>query len=162
MQASTGNGLLLISVSFIISLALMIIPLPAWAEYCRPEWVFLTLIYWSTFTPKRVSIGIGWIVGLLLDVLQGTLLGEYALMGALTAFVCHQLQQRLQMFPVIQQCVFVFLLLGIQFIMIIWIQGFSGHPIQGWQFGLPVITSTLLWPVVREILHWARRRYRIK
>jgi len=156
MQSQSLYGNWIIALTLFLSLILTVVPLPVELENYRPEWVLLVLIYWAMYAPNRVGIGIGWVVGLLLDALQGTLLGEYALVGALTTFIVNQFHQRLQLFPILQQCLFIFLLLGIQFIMIMWIQGFSGHPIQGWQYGLPVIVSALIWPLFRGFMFLLR------
>jgi rod shape-determining protein MreD len=162
MQRTSAYSGFIITFTFAIALLLMVIPLPSSLENYRPEWLLLMIIYWAAYAPKRVSIGIGWMSGLLLDVLQGTLLGEYALVGMITAYVANQLHQRLQLFPTLQQCIFVFLLLGTQFILIMWIQGFSGHPIQGWQYGLPIVVSAILWPFIKGLMGWLQRRYKIK
>ena len=147
--------------TLLLGLVLTIMPLPEWLADYRPNWLMLILIYWAMMLPQRVGIGTGWICGLLLDVLQGTLLGENALLAALVTFVTSQFHQRLRTFPLLQQCVFIFLLLGIQFIILVWIQGISGQPIQGWYFGLPVITSAWIWPLVYSLLRWLQFRFKI-
>ncbi|MFI4962857.1 MAG: rod shape-determining protein MreD [Legionellales bacterium] len=150
----------IIGLTLIGSLLLMIVPLPEWLQDYRPNWLMLFLIYWAMMTPERVGIGTAWICGLLLDGLQGTLLGENALLCALVVFVTTQFHQRLRMFPILQQCVFIFLLLGIQFIILVWIQGISGQPIQGWYYGLPVIISAWIWPLIYSVLHWVQTRFK--
>lgn len=161
MQRSSPYSGFIIGVTFFLALLLMAIPFPENVENYRPEWLLLILAYWAMYTPHRVSLGIGWFSGLLLDVLQGTLLGEYALIGLITAYIANLLHHRMQLFSLLQQCVFIFLLLGIQFILIMWIQGFSGHPVQGWQYGISVITSAVLWPVFSTMMSWLCRRYQI-
>ena len=74
-----SQGGLTIALSFFVALILTIIPLPDWMASFRPEWVALTLIYWSMALPQRVGVGIGWGLGLALDVLKGALLGQHAL-----------------------------------------------------------------------------------
>lgn len=149
----------IIGVTLVFSLLLMIMPLPEWLRDYRPNWLMLVLIYWGMMQPGRVGIGTAWICGFLLDALQGALLGENALLCALAVFVTTQFHQRLRMFPILQQCVFIFLLLGIQFIILVWIQGISGQPIQGWYYGLPVIISAWIWPLVYSILYWLQKRF---
>jgi rod shape-determining protein MreD len=157
-NATKSTSRWLIGITLIIGLILMIMPLPLWLEDYRPNWLMLILIYWSMMLPQRVGIGTGWIFGLLLDALQGTLLGENALLCALGVFVTSQFSQRLRIFPLLQQCVFIFLLIGIQFIILVWIQGISGQPVQDWFYGLPVITSAWIWPLVYSVLRWLQKK----
>ena len=84
--------------SFLVALILTILPLPAWAGPYRPEWTLLVLIYWCMAIPQRVCIGVGWVVGILLDALRESLLGQNALGFALAAFVTIKLHQRLRVF----------------------------------------------------------------
>ena len=55
---------------------LMMMPLPDAIAPFRPDWIALILIFWAMTVPRSYSIGIAWIVGVVLDVAQGTLLGQ--------------------------------------------------------------------------------------
>ena len=72
-----GGGVILLT--FVIALLLTVIPLPDWARYLRPDWVGLVLIYWCMALPERVGVTTGWFMGLLVDLLTGTVLGQHAL-----------------------------------------------------------------------------------
>ena len=67
------------AMSFVVSLMLTALPMPEWASLWRPAWVALVLIYWCMALPARSGVLVGWSVGLLLDVMTGTLLGQHAL-----------------------------------------------------------------------------------
>ena len=47
----------------------------AWA----PDLLALTLAFWVVHQPRRVGVGAGFVLGLLIDVHQGALLGQHAL-----------------------------------------------------------------------------------
>ncbi len=68
-----------IVVSYLVALLLTIWPLPNWAEPFRPAWVVLATIYWCLFLPHRVGLLVTFGVGILVDTLTGSLLGEHAL-----------------------------------------------------------------------------------
>lgn len=155
-HTSERHSYIAIFFTLLAAIALTIVPLPDWLVYYRPAWVSLCLIYWAIKAPDQVGIGVAWMVGLLLDAFQGTLLGEYALLCMLVVFVSGQMHQRLRLFPILQQAVFVFLLLGIQFIMFVWIQGLSGHPMHSWSYGFSVLTSMLVWPFMAGFLNWTK------
>ena len=73
-----------ILVSFLVAMMLTSLPLPETAIIYRPDWLILVLIYWCMAIPERIGIFTGWMLGLLLDVMYGSLLGQNAM-----AFVHH-------------------------------------------------------------------------
>ncbi|HWM29155.1 MAG TPA: rod shape-determining protein MreD, partial [Woeseiaceae bacterium] len=74
-------------ICIIMALMLAIVPMPALASPWRPDWVALTLIYWSISMPRTYSVGTAWIVGIVLDVAHGTLLGQHALALAFITYL---------------------------------------------------------------------------
>ena len=109
-------------------LALMLteLPLPELFEWGRPQWAVLVLIYWVAALPHRVGPWYGWWVGLLLDILQGSLLGIHALALALVAAIVKALHQRFRMFPVWQQGLLVLVLVGLYQLLLNWGQQLQG------------------------------------
>ncbi|MCP5459802.1 MAG: rod shape-determining protein MreD, partial [Gammaproteobacteria bacterium] len=89
--------------SFIVALLLTIIPLPLWVDRIRPDWMCLVLIYWCMALPHRVGVGAGWLMGLLLDAAQGTLLGQHALALAVVGFLTLKTYRRVRVLPLWQQ-----------------------------------------------------------
>ena len=87
MKTNFESGRLPIAILLIIALMLTMAPLPDWAAAFRPNWVALTLLYWAMTLPHNYSVGTAWIVGLVLDVAQGTLLGQHALALCFIVFV---------------------------------------------------------------------------
>mgnify|MGYP000273014171 CR=1 FL=1 len=59
------GGRLPVIVTIILAIMLTVVPLPGWAEPYRPDWVALTLIYWTMMMPRTWSVGSAWIVGLI-------------------------------------------------------------------------------------------------
>ena len=53
-----------------------------------PDFVALTLIFWSIYQPRKVGIGIAFLMGLVMDVHSASLLGENAL-----ATRCYRISQ---------------------------------------------------------------------
>jgi rod shape-determining protein MreD len=80
-----------------------IVPLPEWSLNWRPEWVLLFVFYWTMALPYRIGLGFAWLAGLLLDVLEGGMLGLNALTLMLVAYIALSLHQRLRMYTPIQQ-----------------------------------------------------------
>lgn len=155
-----GSGT--IALTFIVALMLTMLPLPEWAEFLRPEWATMVLIYWCMALPQRVGVGVGWVVGLLLDVIHGAVLGQYALALALVAYITLSLHQRMRIYPLAQQALVILMLLLLQQLLVIWIKGFLGQSPDSLQYWLPSFTSMLLWPWMFLILRDVRRSFGVR
>ncbi len=147
----------ILSATFVVAIILMLIPLPDWARPGRPEWLILTLIYWSMALPKDVSVGIAWILGLCADVIQGALLGQHALGFVITAYITVRLHQQIRNHSLYQQTILVGIILLPYMSIPLWISGISGENINSWLYWLPAITSALIWPWMYLTLRAARR-----
>ncbi len=154
-----GGGIIVIS--FVVAMMLTIVPLPDWFAAVRPEWVALVLIYWCMALPNRVGVGVGWTLGLLLDVLRAGLLGQHALTFAIIAYITLQLYQRIRVFPLWQQACSVLVLVFLHLILQLWITGISGDTTHGWTWLLPALSSMLVWPILFLGLRNLRRRFRV-
>lgn len=155
------RGTVTIVVSFVLALMLTALPLPSWAEPWRPAWVTLVLVYWVLALPHRVGVGVGWVLGLLLDVMMGTLLGQHALSLALVAFLALRLHQRLRVLPAWQQGASIFLLVVLDRALSLWVTGIQGMPTEARAIWAPAVTSTVLWPWLFVVLRDVRRRYKV-
>ncbi len=162
MAVAQRQGGLIIILSFVVALMLSIIDLPNWAEEIRPQWVVLVLIYWSMALPQRISVGTGWVMGLLLDVTNSAILGQNALALAFIAFLTAHLHQRLRVFPFWQQAIVIFVFCIIFNLIVLWIKGISGSAPNVWLIITPSFTSAIFWPLVFISLRRIRRSYHVK
>ena len=161
MSLTHHRGGWVIALTFLLALALSIIPLPLNLELLRPEWMALVLIYWCMAVPSRVGVTIGWLTGLLQDVSRDTLLGQYALAFAMVAFLTLHLHQRLRVFPIWQQTLSVGLLIMLECMLVLWIKGLTGQSPGFWKMMLPAFTSLLFWPPIYLLLRYVRRTYHV-
>lgn len=152
-----------IILTFVIAILLTILPLPSELQAIRPFWIMLVLIYWVLVMPEYVSVGSAWCLGLLLDVMQGTVLGQHALAMMLVAYLTYKLQYQLRVFPTWQQAIAVFLFISIAQLFILWSNALMGeHVAFYWQHWAAVLCSAVLWPFVYHVLHAYQVRYRIQ
>ena len=156
-MSQNSRSRLIIAASFLVALVLTILPWPVWTEQFRPDWVALVLIYWCIALPTRVGVGTGWIVGLILDVLYGSMLGENALAKSLIAFLAVRFHLQLRMYPRWQQGMVVLLLVVANNLLVLWIKHLAGQAPSTWSFLTPSIVSMLLWPWLFVILRDIRR-----
>ena len=161
MTSLQHHGGWIIFASFVVALMLTIIPLPDWLSLARPEWLVMVLIYWCMALPERVGVGIGWVAGLMLDVTQGTLLGQHALGMAVVAFLTLKLHQRIRVFPRLQQALTVFMLVTVYAILMLWIRGMTGTAPKVWIYLIPTLTTAILWPWIFMVMRFFRRHYRV-
>ena len=142
----------------VAALMLAIVPMPVWASPFRPDWVALTLIYWAMILPRTYSVGTAWTVGIVLDVVQGTLLGQHAIALCFVVYLTVKFHLQFRVFPVSQMSATVFALLALYQFLLFWINGVAGITTSATTYWGPVITGTLMWPLV--MLFFGRVRYR--
>jgi rod shape-determining protein MreD len=161
IQESRG-GMWVIACSFAVAFMLAVMPLPHTILWARPEWVTLVLIYWVIALPQRIGILVSFLVGLLLDSLEGAALGQNALSLSVVAYLSLLLYQRLRVFNMWQQAAVIFVMVGINQLVGQWLQNISGLNTGNPLFLMPVAISALLWPGVMTLLRHLRRRYQVR
>ncbi|ESS71871.1 Rod shape-determining protein MreD [Methyloglobulus morosus KoM1] len=160
MSNSYGFGRIILTLVF--AMCLKIAPLPvAYAVY-NPDWVLLTLIYWSLALPERVGIFHAWTFGLLTDVLTGRMFGQYALAYSLVIYISLSLHKRLRQFPFIQQALFIFFCLLLSELLLFFIKNIQQTAQLKPSFWLSVFVGTVCWPLVYTVLRFVRLAKPIK
>ncbi len=142
----------------VAALMLAIAPMPDWANAFRPDWVALTLIYWAMMLPRTYSVGTAWIVGIVLDVAQGTLLGQHAVALCLVVYVMVKFHLQFRVFPALQMSSTVFAILALYQFILFWINGVAGVNAPAVTYWGPVVTGALIWPLLT--LFFSGVRYR--
>jgi rod shape-determining protein MreD len=152
------NFWLPVFLSFLVAVILTLLPMPDWTIWLRPAWVLMVLIYWVMNAPQRVNVGVAWLVGIIMDVLNGTLLGEHALALTIVTFFVARLHTQLRMYPVLQQGMWVFLFVLLYQFILFCVQGFIGELPKTWLYWSSSLTSMVLWPWVYTIMRDYRRK----
>jgi len=138
--------------------ALTVAPLPTWLEAWRPPWVALVLIYWCLMWPRHFGVGSAWLLGLLLDVLHGTLLGQHALALSVVAYLVLRFHLQMRIFPLWQLTMTVFALLAVNAFIVLWVDGLAGQGRLSLARWAPVVTGVILWAPVMAIMDRIRER----
>jgi rod shape-determining protein MreD len=153
---------LVIYLSLLVALVLMILPLPDWVQIYRPNWIALTLIYWSMALPKRVGLWSAFFTGIILDTSLGTLLGQHTLALVIIIFINLSFYQRIRVLALAQQAIYVFVLLLIEQVVVAWVEGILGRPTPLLAFfGAPFV-GMLIWPWVFVVLRDVRRKSQVR
>ncbi len=143
----------LIVLSIIVGIFFSILPFPYWALWLTPELPLMIMIYWVITFPFRFGMIFSGLVGLLVDILDGGILGQNALAFVVISYLSLLFYTQLKMFNIILQslCVFFFVLL--YQLIIFWIFSISGGDFNSIIFATPALTSMFFWPIVKFILN---------
>jgi rod shape-determining protein MreD len=144
----------------LLTLSLAVIPLPASISAFRPDWVAVVLLYWSLMAPRRFSLMTAFWMGIALDTLSGSLLGQHALALLLIVYLAERFHLRLRVFPVSQLAFTVSLLLGLYQFLLFWIDGVAGRTVPLMERWAPPFTGTLAWLAISVLLGRGAREAR--
>lgn len=101
------NLYLRLAISFILCLTLSILPAPGFLSICRPPWMLLLILYIEYFLPGQFKLTVLVFVGLTLDVLLSTVIGEHSFALLLVTWIASSKTRRFQFFSLLQQIAYV-------------------------------------------------------
>jgi rod shape-determining protein MreD len=144
--------------SLLLALLLQAVALPEAASPFRPLLLALTLAYWSIYTADMPVMVAAWLMGLCSDVLYGTPLGQYALGLTTVAYAARSLSGTVLAFPLWQSTLTLAPVWALYVFLMFWIDGLTHHPADPLRRWLPLVTTSLLWPLVAGLLGGIRTR----
>ena len=147
---------LFIAFSLIVAFVLNLMP---WGQMVGvPDFVALALVFWNIHQPRKVGISVAFMMGLLMDVNEATLLGENALAYTLLSYFAIMIHRRVLWFPLRTQALHVLPLMllaqAVQLVVQLMVTGKSPD----WFYFSESLVSALLWPVVSLLLLAPQRR----
>jgi rod shape-determining protein MreD len=123
----------------------------------RPDFVALVVLYWCVQQPRIVGFTLAFTMGLLMDVAEGTLLGQHALAYSILAFAGLALHRRVQGFSLTAQIVHVVPLLLVTDLIVVGIRLLGGASFPGYSHFAGSVVAGLLWPVASVLLKLPQR-----
>ena len=148
--------------TLVASLLLMLIPLPGVLEPFKPYWPALLLLYWSLESNDRVSLGLAFVIGVSVDLLNGMLLGEQALRLSALVFIALRFRSRLRFFPMWQQTLAVLALLLNDRFLLLMVRVMAGEALPPASWWISPFVGAALWPFLFLLLDDLRARLRIQ
>ena len=139
-----------IATSLFIALLLNFLPTSHWPW--MPDWVALVLVFWSVREPRRVGMGAGFLLGLVMDVADASLLGQHALAYVLAAYFASSLSRRILWFPLGQQALHVLPLLIMVQVVQFGVRAVPGIELPGLGYFIGPFVGTALWLPLTFIL----------
>ena len=119
----------------------------------RPEWIALTLIHWGLVSPQKSSLMVAWFLGLLVDVVHGSILGQHALGFIIVLLMTLRMRPQALVDSFFQKIFIIFIVLGTYLLINLWIMGITGNSPKGWGYWITVGSSLIIWPLYHYYLH---------
>ena len=148
----------ILPVSVIFALLLGLLPLPVTLQPLRPYWLALMVAYWVIESPENAGLGFAFIVGLIADLMFGTLLGEQALRMVILTFILQRFRARLRFFPISQQALAIGVLLLNDRVISAGLHLLTGVSQLPWLYWAAPLAGMLLWPPLHLLLDFLRLR----
>ena len=151
----------LIGLTILAALLLQVMPMPPVVDPYRPDWLLLVIAYWAMALPHRVSIGVAFINGLILDILLGTTLGVHSIALSLVIYILAMNYQRLRNYSVWQQAYIIGMVAALYHLIVFWQLRLITDINFIFAYLWPVLTSMIIWPWLFALLRKLRRQFRI-
>jgi rod shape-determining protein MreD len=161
MSKDRASRKLPVFVTIIVAFMLTMMPLSDTLSPFRPDWVALIVIFWAMSLPRSYSVGVAWVVGLFVDVTQGTMLGQHALALCAVTYITVKFHLLMRVFPLLQLTATIFALLALYQFLLFWINGVAGVHAATVSYWGPVLTGTVIWPIVYTFLTGVRYRVQL-
>ena len=158
---SPFNSYKIIYISFFLCLVATIFPLTIGLNAFRPEWMLLVIFYWIIALPHRINIGHTLILGIILDLLLGSVLGMNALLFSLLAYITSLHFQRFRNFTLFQTTLLVGVFVFFSKITLYWIASSMQAIVLHHSYFWPVFTSMLIWPCFFLFMRHIRVKFKV-
>ncbi len=139
------------------ALLLNLLPISGVWLALRPDFLALTLLYWCIQQPRLMGVGAAWILGLVMDVGDGTLFGQHALAYSALAYAAEYFRRRVLRFALWHQAAHVAALLFLCSALVLIVRLMGGSAGVSWTYFLPAASGALLWPVISVLYQLPQR-----
>jgi rod shape-determining protein MreD len=143
---------LYMAATLFVAMLVNLLPLTGWVLALRPDFVALVLLYWGIYQPRKVGFLPAFMLGLAMDVADGSLFGQHALAYSVMMFAAIALHRRVSMFDMRHQILHVLPILLVMQLIVLGVRQAAGGEFPGWWYFLSSITGAVLWPVTDLLL----------
>lgn len=123
-----------------------------------PDLLAVVLVFWTVHQPRYVSIVAAFLFGLLMDVHQGALLGQYALAYTALSYLAITIHRRLLWFKVLSQAAHVLPIFVVAHAVELISRMLAGGGFPGVGILIAPLIEAALWPVASVLLLLPQRR----
>lgn len=136
----------------LIALILTILPIPASLSSFRPPWILLVILYLQFFLPAYFSVTVTIVLGLSLDLLMSTLMGEHIIALVAATWIASTRVRRFHLLSLLQQIAIITGLSFIYELMLYWIDIYQGYNHSMLMVLGTTLLSLMVWPWVSLLL----------
>jgi rod shape-determining protein MreD len=141
-----------IALTLAAALLLNLLPWSGYWAWIKPDFVALVVLYWCIEQPRKMGFIAAWLVGLFMDVADGTLFGQHALAYTILAYAGIVLHRRVRMFAITPQALHVIPLFLMNDLIILGVRMLGGADFPGWHYFIGSFVAGALWPPLASLL----------
>lgn len=141
-----------IVLTLMMALIVNLLPWSGLALAIKPDFVALTLLYWCIHQPRKVGFVVAFLFGVVMDIADGSLLGQHALAYSVLAYAGIVLHRRVLGFSMRHQVLHVIPLLLLNDIIVLAIRAMAGSDFPGWLYFFGSLLGGILWPLLSWML----------
>jgi len=141
-----------IALTLLAALVINLFSLPALVQQMRPDFIALTLVYWVVYHPRRVGFLPAWLLGLTMDVADGSLFGQHALAYAVLMYLAILFYRRIVMFGMRQQVLHVLAILLASQVIMLAVRLMAGAEFPGPLYFTSSLLGAALWPLLFNVI----------
>ena len=150
-MTNSNNFFLLVKIS-IIAFIISAISLPSFLELASPFWLLCFFSYWLIYSNSKNILVSAFILGVLLDIIQGGVLGQNALALVLSSPFIMNVKKSFFVSNITTQQVYIFLGSIIYLIIFLLVHQLAQGLNFEWLILLSPLTGAILWPFIRFLL----------
>ena len=123
----------------------------------KPDLVALIVLYWCIQQPHKLGFAAAWLMGLMMDIADGSLLGQHALAYSVLAFAGIVLHRRVLRFTLRNQILHVIPILLLSDLIMLVVRMLAGADFPGFNYFTGSLIAGALWPVMCFLLKLPQR-----
>ena len=150
-MTNSNHFFLLVKIS-IIAFITGAISLPSFLELASPFWLLPFFSYWVIYSNGKNIFASAFILGILLDIIEGGTLGQNAVALVLSSAFILNVKKSFFVSNLTTQQVYIFLGSIIYLIIFLLVQQLTQGLNFEWLILLSPFTSAILWPLIRYVL----------
>lgn len=137
--------------ALVMANVLSILPLPLFVSAIRPAWVLLLLLYLQSYLPGSFHALLAFFLGLCLDALLSTPMGEHAFALVITTWLMANRTQRFMFFSIMQQMLVIGLAVFCYQLILLIADASFGHISSMYTAFGAAVSSMIFWPLLVQI-----------
>ena len=148
---------LFIIVTLAGALVMNLLPWTGYLLWVKPDFVALVVLFWCIEQPRKIGFTVAFLLGLLMDVADGSLFGQHALAYSILAYAGLALHRRVRMFAMTPQVLHVIPILLLNDMIVLVIRMLAGSDFPGMQYFIGSFVGGILWPAIAVLFKLPQR-----